>query len=81
VSRIRERFGAIRIDLIPPPHLLTAAEPAAVDAWVRRVLEDNGGGPLEFQFHLDAGQPEANALQISQTLRAVGIACPREPVF
>ncbi len=81
VSGIRERFGAIRIDLIPPPHLLTAAEPSAVDAWVRRVLEDNGGGPLEFQFHLDAGQPEANALQIARTLRAMGIACPREAVF
>jgi len=81
ISRVRERFGDIRIDLIPDTHLLTDAEPDVIDAWVRRVVEENGGGPLEFEFHLDTGQPEANGLQIARTLRGLGIACPRETLF
>lgn len=81
ISRIRKRFGGIRIDVIPDTQLLTAAEPADVDAWVRRTVEEGRGGPLEFQFHLDAGQPEANGLQIARTLRALGIPCSREPLF
>jgi len=81
VSRVRRRLGDIRIDLIPDPHLLTLAGPADVDAWARRTLEENAGGRLEFQFHLDAGQPEANGHQIARTLRGLGIACPRETVF
>ncbi len=81
VGRVRERFGAVRIDVIPETQLLTAGTAADVDAWVRRAVEENADGRLEFQFHLDAGQPEANGLQMVRTLRALGIPCERERVF
>jgi hypothetical protein len=81
IATIRERFADIRIDVIPDTHLLTSATPGDVDAWVRRSVGENGGGAMEFQFHLDAGQPEANCVQIARTLRALGHPCGREPVF
>lgn len=81
VARIRERFGTIRVDIMPETKLLTAGNPAGVDGWVRRVLEENGEGALEIQCHLDAGQPEENCLQITKTLRGLGICCPREAAY
>ncbi len=81
VARIRERFGNVRIDLIADTPLLTNAEPADVDAWVRQTVEENGGGPLEFHYHLEKGQPEANCLQINQTVRDLGFSCSRQEVF
>lgn len=81
VARIRERFGPIRIDLIPDTQLLTFGTPADVDAWVRRSVEENGNGILEFQYHLDFGQPEANCLQIHRTLEAMGMPVSRAEVY
>ena len=77
---IRRRFGPIRIDLIPDTELLTVARPADVDTWVRRCVEENGDGQLQFQYHLDLGQPEANCLQIHRTLDSLGIPSPRVEV-
>ena len=81
VAAIRERFGPIRIDLIPDTKLLTSGTPEDVDAWVRRTLEENGEGALEFQYHLDVGQPVDNCLQISRTLRATGVDCSRSDLY
>jgi hypothetical protein len=81
LAAIRERFGPMRVDLMPDTKLLTAGTPADIDAWVRRAMDDNGDGRLEFQFHLDAGQPEANVLQITRTLRELGVSCRRAQVF
>ncbi len=77
VAKIRERFGPVRIDLIPDTQLLTVGTPDDVDAWVRRCVEENGDGELEFQYHLDLGQPEATCRQIHRTLGARGISSPR----
>ncbi|MBI4579422.1 MAG: hypothetical protein HY718_06945, partial [Planctomycetes bacterium] len=74
-------FGPMRVDLLPETKLLTSGRPPDVDAWVRRTLDENGDGRLEFQCHLDAGQPEENCLQITRTLRARSIACPRVAVY
>ncbi len=81
VAAIRERFGPTRIDLIPDTQLLTFGKPADVDAWTRRSVEENGDGRLEFQYHLDAGQPQETCLQINRTLESLGIDTPREEVF
>lgn len=81
VARIRERFGPIRIDLLPETQLLTFGAPADVDVWVRRSIEENGTGELEFQYHLDYAQPEANCLQIHRTLEALGMPTPRVEVY
>lgn len=77
VAKVREHFGPMRLDLAPEPKLLTAGTPAQIDAWVRRVVAENGDGRLEFQYHLDRGQPVANCLQITRTLRDLGVVCPR----
>ncbi len=81
MSRIRERFGGLRVDYMPETRLLTTGESADIDRWVRRTLDENAGGRLEFQCHLDAGQPQENVLQITRTLRALGVACPRVEVY
>lgn len=82
VRAIRRLFGPkLRVDLIPPVELLTYGQPADVDRWVRQTLEENEGGPLEFQFHLDLGQREEVSLQIVRTLRELGHPCPREVVY
>jgi uroporphyrinogen-III decarboxylase len=81
LAKIRERFGPIRVDLSPETKLLTSGAPADMDAWVRRCLGENDDGRLEFQCHLDAGQPEANCLQITRTLRDFGRDCPRVGVY
>ena len=81
VAAIRERFGPMRIDLIPDTQLLTSGKPADVEAWVRRSVEENGDGRLEFQYHLDAGQPQETCLQINRTLESLGINTPRTEVF
>jgi hypothetical protein len=71
----------MRVDLTPETRLLTSGTAADIDAWVRRTLDENGGGRLEYQFHLDAGQPEENCLQITRTLREFSVDCRRVPVF
>lgn len=81
LARIRERFGPMRIDLVPETKLLTKGNAKDIDAWVRRTLEENGNGRLELQCHLDAGQPVENCLQITRTLRECGIDCRRVPIF
>lgn len=81
ITRIRERFGKLRIDLIPEMPMLTYGTPGDVDGWIRRTVEENGAGRLEFQFHLDLGQPEANCLQFAKTLRELGIPVCREQVY
>jgi len=81
VAKIRALFSRIRIDLTPDLRMITYGSPADVDAWVRRTLEENDGGPLEIQDHLDVAQPEANCLQIFRTLAELGIPCRRESIY
>jgi uroporphyrinogen-III decarboxylase len=81
VAAIREKFGSLRIDLLPDTHLLTFGTPEDVDRWVRQTLEENGGGPLQFQYHLDLNQPQRNCLQIHETLRHLGFPLSREETY
>ena len=81
VAGIRQRFRPMRIDLIPDLQLLSSGTPAEVDAWVRRSIAENAGARLEFQYHLDLGQPEANILQIQRTLEAMGVGVKRAQVY
>jgi hypothetical protein len=80
VARIRNRFGPMRIDLIPDIPLLCSGTPEEVDAWVRQSCEENGDGELQIQYHLDVEQPEANCLQIHRTLETLGYATPRAEI-
>ena len=81
VRKMRDLFGRVRIDLSPDVKLLTYGTPRDVDAWVRRTVDENGGGRLEFQDHLDLNQPVDNCLQMVRTLRELGVVCKRVPIF
>ena len=81
VRRIRERFPALRLDLLPPVDLVTTGTPEAMDRWVRQCVEENGEGELELQYHLDLGQPEATCLQIHRTLAQLGYPPRREAIY
>ncbi len=81
LTALRQRFGMLRVDLLPDNRLLTEARPSEVDAWVRRTLEANAGGPLEIQYHLDAGQRAENAVRLHRALADAGIRRRREPIY
>jgi hypothetical protein len=81
VAAIRERFGPIRIDIMPETHLLTTGTPKDIDAWVRRCVAENGDGRLQFEYHLDLNQPVENCLQIHRSLESLGVRTPRVKVY
>jgi hypothetical protein len=81
VRKMRELFGPIRIDLTPDVKLVTFGSPADVDAWVRRTIEENDGGPLEIQNHIDLAQPEANGQAMIRALRDLGVVGRRQPIY
>jgi len=81
LDAVRRRFGMLRVDLLPDSRLLTEAAPEEVDVWVRRTLTENAGGPLEIQYHLDAGQRVENAVRIHHALSAAGVQRRRVPVY
>ncbi|MDM8007004.1 MAG: uroporphyrinogen decarboxylase family protein [Phycisphaerae bacterium] len=80
VAAVRDRFGPIRIDIMPETHLLTAGSPQDMDAWVRQCVADNGDARMQFEYHLDLNQPEENCLQIHRTLEEMGVHSPRMEV-
>jgi hypothetical protein len=81
LSRIRERFGTLPVDLLPPVELVTTGTPEEMDAWVRRCVAENGSGELELQYHLDSGQPPDTSLQIHHTLAALGFPAIRVAIY
>ena len=81
VRKMRERFGPIRIDLTPDVKMLTFGTPREIDAWVRRTIEENAGGPLEIQNHIDLAQPEANGQAMIRALRDLGVVGKRRPFY
>jgi hypothetical protein len=81
LARVRDRFGDVPVDLIPDLRLLSDATPRDVDAWVRRCLQENDGGPLQIQYHLDLGQREENCLQIHRTFEELGFGEARQEIY
>ncbi|MBE7559316.1 hypothetical protein HS125_10340 [bacterium] len=79
VAESRRLVGPkVKLDVIPDAQMLCFGKPVDVRAWVQRTLMENDGGPLEFQFHLDAGVPLANAVAVFQTLAEHGLPQPYE---
>lgn len=81
VAKIRERFGAIPIDVIPDLHLLGGGSPQEIDAWTRQCVEENASGPMQIQFHLDVGQSVENCIQINRTLAELGYPTARVEIY
>ncbi len=74
ITQCRQLFGAdIKIDVTPDLHLLNNGNPGDITAWVKKSLNENKSGPLEFQFHLDSGIPYENIVAIFKALQAEGI--------
>jgi len=74
IKKTREVFGEkIKIDMIPDTRLLQVGSSAEIGKWVRNCLVENDDGPLEIQFHLDAGMPFENVKTIFTTLEDEGI--------
>lgn len=77
VAESRRLVGPqVRMDVIPDAQMLCFGAPGQVRAWVERTLEENAGGPLEIQFHLDAGVRMENVLAIFQALEKLGAPQP-----
>ena len=73
IARARTTVGPdVKIDVIPDTLLLTRGSSGDVAAWVEATLEENAGGPLEIQFHLEAGMPRNNAKAVFDTLARHG---------
>jgi len=81
VRSIRRHLPDLRIDVIPDTTWITSQTMREVGAWVRATIDENAGGPLQFQYHIDLGQPVANFLQIHRTLRELGFECGRRRLF
>jgi hypothetical protein len=58
----------VKIDILPEPTLFATGAPEDLVNWVNRSIEENAGGPMEFQFHLDAGIPRENGVAILEGL-------------
>jgi hypothetical protein len=70
VARIRELKGIeFEINLEPPVNLMLKDSPKnEILKWLDRVLEENGGGPIKFAFHLESGYAIENCLAIYDEL-------------
>lgn len=54
IKRMREVFGGqMQLSIAPLPQDMSAKSTEPILSWARRVLEENGGGDLEFVYHLE----------------------------
>jgi hypothetical protein len=64
----------MQIDVLPDIRLLQYGSSQEIETWVRKSIEENKEGPLEIQFHLDAGQSFEKIKTIFTTLEELGIS-------
>jgi hypothetical protein len=54
MQTVREIFGVeMPINVSPMPQDMTANTPDAILTWVKRILDENNGGNLEFLYHVE----------------------------
>ncbi|MDR1746434.1 MAG: uroporphyrinogen decarboxylase family protein [Tannerella sp.] len=75
LKAIRERMGKeFEINVFPPVDTLVAtADRSAIEAWLNRTLEDNAGGNLKIEYHLESDYSQENCLYIHDELDKRGI--------
>jgi hypothetical protein len=74
IRAIRKQLGDIQIDIAPPVEiLLDKAYKDRIDAWLDQVLEENDGGQLIINFHLEPGYSLENCLAIHDGLHERGL--------
>ena len=75
IDRCRKLVGEqVKIEVIPDVQLLNDGSTENIEAWVKKCLDENNGGPLKIQFHLDSGIPFENIVAIFQALQSSGLA-------
>ncbi|OHB75924.1 MAG: hypothetical protein A2Z25_01620 [Planctomycetes bacterium RBG_16_55_9] len=56
ISKAREVFGKeMPLSVSPLPQDMSAENPDSILRWAKRIIEENGGGDLDFLYHLEAG--------------------------
>ena len=56
IAKAREIFGSeMWISVAPLPRDMSAESTDPILNWARQVLDENGGGNLEYVYHLDLG--------------------------
>ena len=70
IARIRSVMGGdFEINTAPPLEYLTdSAAGDDVVSWVDRTIDENAGGPLKIQFHIEPGYSMERCLQIFDRL-------------
>ncbi len=54
IKRVREVFGnEMPLSIAPLPQQMSAESSEPILNWARRILQENGGGDLEFVYHLE----------------------------
>ncbi|MDY0289718.1 MAG: uroporphyrinogen decarboxylase family protein [Sphaerochaeta sp.] len=70
VAAVRSLFGnEFQLDLMPPVELfLEGVDPEKMKSWLEQVLEENRGGNLTINYHLEPGYAEENHLILHDLL-------------
>jgi len=77
VSQIRNLLGnTVLIDVMPPVQLLQQSDVSKIDQWMDTILQENQGGPLRFNYHLEPGYDPQTHLQIHEYLFRRGLEKP-----
>jgi hypothetical protein len=75
IGKAREIFGPkMPITIAPAPQAMSAADTGPILDWAKQVLNENGGGPLRFVFHLE---PDYNI----ETIYALKALVQQQPAF
>jgi hypothetical protein len=78
VATVRSLFGpAMHLDLMPPVTLLMEGEGAEpLLHWLTQVLQENQGGNLSINYHLEPGYHKENHLLLHEHLYELGLLSP-----
>jgi len=75
LKAIRSRMGKdFEINVFPPVDALVETAPReAIETWLNRTIDDNDGGNLKIEYHLEADYNQGNCLYIHEELARRGI--------
>jgi hypothetical protein len=79
IAKIRALMGnSFNINVAPPLEFLTGTSVEnRVVSWLEQILDENAGGPLQIQFHIEPDYAMTRCLQIFDTLAKRGISIKR----
>jgi hypothetical protein len=73
IAGVRRALGqGMPVSIAPLPCDMSAESTTPILDWARRVLEENGGGPLEFVYHLEPDYNVETILVLTEFLKRQG---------